>query len=109
MKGRYVPVDIKVKHLKRGDIVKLRKGYDIFTTYGWHVDNQNVHYYGIITTIHDGLSYCIIKIKILYPDRSRDDWSKQSDWIYGKEDIEEVVDISKIPPQLFDKLLARVM
>lgn len=109
MKGWQVPVDIKVRHLKRGQIVKLRKGNDIFTTWGWHVDNPNTHYYGVITDIFDGLSYCMIRIKILYPDNSREDWSKQDDWGYGKEDVEEIVDVNELHPKLFDKLLARLM
>jgi len=93
----------------------MRKWKDLFTTYSWHLKYKDINYIGIIVDFVEGDSYCMYEIKILYPENGREGWDSKNDfkefnkWSYGKEDIECIVDVNKLPPKVYDKILAELL
>jgi hypothetical protein len=113
MKGIRVPTDIKIReNPKVGDIVKLRKR--TIYNYKWHIDNPNIHYYGIVKKIFDGRSYCILMLQIIHPYKGKEDYVKKNYafnddgdncWDYGKEDIECICDLDTLSKIIKEKAI----
>lgn len=97
MNGRNVPTGIKIKHNpKVGDVVRLNVGRMQVFPYSWHIKYPNIKYYGIVLSIVSGCSYCMLFIRIIYPNVGFDDYNKKdkpckiiNSWEYGKEDIDK--------------------
>ena len=97
-----------------GDLVYVKKKPN--TAYSWHFNYPRTNFIGLIMEKVDGWSYCMVYLKIVYPDSGMSAWTgwnisqrRKNYWDYDNTDLKCKVDLNSLSNIAYNKILSRLL